>query len=216
MSNTRRNSHRYCYQKHPYINKQRISVPQTRKKNISARGKSSRLFLGTVLYLTAPSGSGTYVSLHFFPNKTLKAKLHPVKSFQSHGAKMFFVFFWGGWNFQEKYTSASTAPLSSETHVPYMYFTLHTPPNPPGSRFVTYLDLPSKTNSKGPPKPSSKNLRLTVESFSWSPGLVVFPLVGRVMFFFGEVIIVKKCQVPRSVSDPLNSIFFKHLQAAKV
>lgn len=94
-----------------------------------------------------------------------------------------------------------------------MYFTLHTPPNPPGSRFVTYLDLPSKTNSKGPPKPSSKNLRLTVESFSWSPGLVVpFGWQGDVffffLFFFGEVIIVKKCQVPRSVSDPLNSFFF--------
>ena len=39
---------------------------------------------------------------------------------------------------------------------------------------------------------------------------MVFPLAGRVMFvfFFGEVIIVKKCQVPRSVSyDPLNSFF---------
>ena len=137
------------------------------------------------------------------------------------------VFFFFGWNFQEKYTAASTAQLSSETHLPYMYFTLHTPPHPPGSRFVTYLDLPSKTNSKGPPKPSSKNLRffhrvdmLTVESFSWSPGLVVFPLAGRVMcffflFFFGEG---DESRNVRShvVYLILWTDFFKHLQAAKV
>ena len=58
--------------KHPVTPKLRryLEIPQTRKKNISARVMLA-FFLGdssdSQMYLTAPSGSWTYVSLHFFP-----------------------------------------------------------------------------------------------------------------------------------------------------
>ena len=72
--------------------------PKTRKQK-HLGPPYPRVFFGD----SSVSGSGLYVSLHFFPNKSLKAKLHhPLKSFQSHEAKMFVRFFLGGWNFQEK------------------------------------------------------------------------------------------------------------------
>ena len=181
-------------------------MPQTRK-NTSRLALSSRLFwgTGTCIWLLHRDLE-LMLAYTFFRNKTLKAKLHPVKSFQSHGKKMFCFFFLGGgvgWNFQEKYTAASTA------HLPYDV--LHPPhsPQPSGKvlRNVPGLAIKNqfeRSSQNHHPKTSGFD---GWEKLSWSPGLVVFPVAGRVMFFFGEGDESRNVQVARSVSDPLNRFF---------